>query len=411
MLPVVFSVVLAPGLTVGLALAVAAPAGAPPGPPRHLEAAPPANDNGRHIALSWDAPDGEVHAYRIYRTRAFAGLCDDAPSLDVDDRCWLALKTIPAAETTFVDEVPNERVAYRYAVRALVAAAGVPAGTDPEADEFVVAGMSAAPIVGPERAVTAWFDAEKAFMLSIVVAMLALLAVFLDRARRHGKKMYIRRIPGIDALEEAIGRSTEMGRPVLYVPGIDELQNIQTIASLLILGHVSELIARYDTEIKVPCAYALNMVVAEEVVRQGFYNAGRPDAHRAQNIQFVSSEQFAFCAGVNGMMMRDKPATNIFLGRFFGESLIFAETGYTNKAIQIAGTAEITQLPFFIAACDYTLIGEELFAVSAYLSRDPRLLSTLKATDFVKAGVLSVILVGALLNTFGLYDLGRWILP
>src|SRR5688572_22376891 len=95
-------------------------------------------------------------------------------------------------------------------------------------------------------------------------------------------------------------------------------------------------------------------------------------------------------------MLRDKPATNIFLGRFFAESLILAETGYVNRAIQIAGTAEITQLPFFIAACDYTLIGEELFAVSAYMTREPRLLSTLKAADWIKAIAIVVLVVGAL---------------
>ena len=86
-----------------------------------------------------------------------------------------------------------------------------------------------------------------------------------------------------------------------------------------------------------------------------------------------------------------KPATNIFLGRFFGESLILAETGYVNRAIQIGGTAEITQLPFFIAACDYAIIGEELFAVSAYMSREPRLLSSIKAADWIKVGIIAIV--------------------
>ena len=101
------------------------------------------------------------------------------------------------------------------------------------------------------------------------------------------------------------------------------------------------------------------------------------------------------------MINREKPATNIFLGRFFAESLILAESGYLNKSIQIGGTAEITQLPFFIAACDYTIIGEELFAVSGYLSRDPRLLSTLKATDGLKLVTIVTIVVLAVATSVG----------
>jgi len=57
-------------------------------------------------------------------------------------------------------------------------------------------------------------------------------------------------------------------------------------------------------------------------------------------------------------------------------------------SIQIAGTDQVSQLPFFVVACDYTLLGEELYAASAYLGREPLLLGTLKAQDYLKAIVL-----------------------
>ena len=263
-----------------------------------------------------------------------------------------------------------------------------------------------------------WFDVStSALYLSITAAMAALLYWYVDRAHK-GDEIYIRRIPGVDAIEESVGRSTEMGRPVLYVTGVEDITNIQTIASLLVLGQVAEMTAEYDTDIKVANFYPITMVVAEEIVRQGYQNAGRPDAHKPQNVMFISSEQFAFAAGVNGIILRDQPATNIYLGRFFAESLILAETGYLTKAIQIAGTAEITQLPFFIAACDYTLIGEEMFAVSAYMTREPRLLAMLKSADMVKAGVILLLALGAALATYNhlagnadAFDLGNWLLP
>ena len=96
------------------------------------------------------------------------------------------------------------------------------------------------------------------------------------------------------------------------------------------------------------------------------------------------TEQFAYVAAVNGMMLRDKPAANLFLGGFFAESLLLAETGHSIGAIQIAGTANVHQMPFFVVACDYTLIGEEYYAASALLSNDPRLLGSLKSSDTVE---------------------------
>jgi hypothetical protein len=155
----------------------------------------------------------------------------------------------------------------------------------------------------------------------------------------------------------------------------------------------------------------MTMVVAEEIVRQGYANAGRIDAHRPENVMFITAEQFAFAAGVNGLILRDRPATNIYFGKFFGESLLLAETGFLTGAVQIAGTAELAQLPFFVAACDYCLIGEEMYATSAYLSREPTLLANLKAGDGFKLAAMLFILVGAVLATASITQLGTTVFP
>jgi hypothetical protein len=99
------------------------------------------------------------------------------------------------------------------------------------------------------------------------------------------------------------------------------------------------------------------------------------------------------------MMVREKPAACFYMGSFFAESLILAETGNGIGAIQIAGTAQPAQLPFFVAACDYTLIGEEFFAASAYLSGSPEELGSLKGQDIGKLIVWIFMLIGVTLFT------------
>jgi len=223
--------------------------------------------------------------------------------------------------------------------------------------------------------------------------------VFLALSRR-GRTLYLRRIPGVAAIEEAIGRATEMGRPVLYVPGIDPIEEIQTLASIAILSHVSRKVAEYNAEIIVPTRDSIVMSICEETVRESYTAAGRPDAYQPDNIRFLSDEQFAFTAGVDGIMLRERPAANIYLGAFYAESLILAETGFASGAIQVAGTASLAQLPFFVTACDYTIIGEEFYAVSAYLSRDPKVVSSIKAADYFKIIVIAVLIAGVLMATF-----------
>ncbi|MDH5186957.1 MAG: hypothetical protein OEW70_07845, partial [candidate division WOR-3 bacterium] len=117
------------------------------------------------------------------------------------------------------------------------------------------------------------------------------------------------------------------------------------------------------------------------------------------------SDQFGYAAGVDGIMLREKPGAVFWQGYFFAESLILAETGHTIGAIQIAGTTAITQLPFFIAACDYTLIGEEMYAASCYLKPDPQMLGSLKGEDLAKLVNIGVIAIAAIVGTLAVFEI------
>ncbi len=240
------------------------------------------------------------------------------------------------------------------------------------------------------------FKKDKLILLLMIIVYMGLIIMMVELAKK-GTNLFIRKISGLDALDEAVGRATEMGRPILYVPGLSSMSDIATIASLNILGPVSKKVAEYETRIIVPNRDAIVMTVAKEVVKESYTEAGRPDAYSDNDVFFLTDSQFGYAAAVNGIMVRERPATNLFLGMFWAESLILAETGNTTGAIQIAGTDAVTQLPFFITSCDYTIIGEELYAASAYLSREPILLGSLKAQDYFKAFLIFAILLFLLL--------------
>ena len=222
------------------------------------------------------------------------------------------------------------------------------------------------------------------------------------RSARSGKQFTIRRIAGLDAIEEAVGRATEMGRPIHYTPGFGDVNTDvapQTFAGLSMLTYVTELTAKYDANLIVTVRAPNVFPMAQEIVRQAYLAAGKVDKFHEDTVRFLSDAQLAWAAGVMGIMFREKVAANIMLGFFFAESLLFSEAGAQVGAIQVAGTANMAQIPFFVAACDYTLIGEELYAGGAYLSRDPIRVGSLVGQDYVKLVTLGFIVVGAFLAT------------
>ena len=47
-----------------------------------------------------------------------------------------------------------------------------------------------------------------------------------------------------------------------------------------------------------------------------------------------------------------------------------------------------------MAACDYTIIGDEYYAASAYISREPTLLGSLVGQDYGKLVIVVLLLLG-----------------
>ena len=341
------------------------------------------NDAGDLLVVSFEKPlyaDG-IFAYNVYR-RAVGSEGEET---------WILVEVIPADEPSeFIDgydpEYPiNPGVLYEYRI----------ASVNIDDEEYFGPVFEAGTV-----SVGEFYHTGKTRILIAGGLFIFLIFYYFAKAQR-GAKMYLRPIAGIEAIDEAIGRATEMGKPILYVPGLSSIADVATIASLTILGRVAKKIALYQTPLIVPNRDPIVFTVAEEVVKQAYLEAGRPDAFDPDSVFFLTTSQFAFVAGVNGMMMREKPATNFYLGMFWAESLLLAETGSLSGAIQIAGTDAVTQLPFFITTCDYTLIGEELYAASAYLGQEPKQIGALKGQDACKGIIMGFITVALI---FGIID-------
>jgi hypothetical protein len=253
-------------------------------------------------------------------------------------------------------------------------------------------------VSAPVRPTRQWFDGGRFYLLIITAIFCGSVVYWIGHARA-GRPLQVRKIAGLEAVDEAVGRATEMGRSVMYIPGVQDMNEIQTIASMTVLSRVSKTAAGYDVKVEVPTSRSLVMTTAREIVHAAFLSAGRPDSYREDLIYYVTDEQFGYVAYLSGLMVREKPAACFYMGAFFAESLILAETGNSIGAIQVAGTAMPAQLPFFVAACDYTLIGEEFFAASAYLSGSPEELGSLKGQDVGKVVVGLVVVVGVALAT------------
>ena len=364
-------------------------------PPYELSAYDTPDDDGEAITLAWKvAPyDSSSIKYQVYISDSESGVFKKIAEFPSNSHHQKELR-----KPWWARQLTNN---YHY----FIAQSGNGLTISNDKEYFFRLGVS-----DGERSIEGNIVSSAAFpnyfnlsMLNNFILMVIFSGVLLYSIR-HAKKnpnLFLRRIPGLDAVEEAIGRATEMGRPILYLTGADGMDSPSTIAATVILGEVAKRVAAYDSEIKVPHRDPVVMAVCQEIVKEAYIFAGRPDAYKDDSNFFITTDQFSYTASVDGIMLREKPAANFYMGFYYAEALLLAETGAQAGAIQIAGTDADHQLPFFVTACDYTLIGEELYAASAYLSREPVLVGTLRGQDIGKGFLLVVILIGTLLATIG----------
>jgi hypothetical protein len=356
--------------------------GPAPAPPSELAAEDHPWDDGEDVDLRWQlSPDdregGSVRFYRVEKAGA-------GGEFEIADQ-------VPAGTSTLVVQELTPGTTYSFHVLSIT-------------ESGATSAPSNVATVTPSMQL---FFGNRLW-LAIITFVLCGAVVYWIMHARSGRPIKVRKIAGLEAVDEAVGRATEMGRPCLYVPGIQDINDIQTIASMTILSRVAKTAAEYDARIEIPTSRALVMTTARETVQAAYLAAGRPDAYNEDLIYYVTDEQFGYVAYLQGMMVRERPAACFYLGSFFAESLILAETGNSIGAIQVAGTAQPAQLPFFVAACDYTLIGEEFFAASAYLSGSPEELGSLKGQDVGKMIVAILLLLGVVLATVASVTGATW---
>ena len=382
-------------------------------PPQQFQVFDTPSDGGGTLTMTW-APadyDGSDAKYQVFVNGPGIAPASSAPLAEGDagsppatELVWRLVAEFPSSKK-YVRDVktpwwarPAPRDFHRYDIKS---GKGLELKNGTEYDVMLKA------VRGEERASALakavpkpnWINWNQLNNLLLTVVFGGVLFVSIQWARR--REIFLRRIPGLDAVDEAIGRATELGKPILFLTGASGMGDPSTLAAAVILGRVAKRVAAYETDLLVPHRDPIVMAVCQEITKQAYLEAGKPDAFREDSNFFITEDQFSYTAAVDGIMLRRKPAANFFMGSYYAEALLLTETGASTGAIQIAGTDSDHQLPFFVTTCDYTLIGEELYAASAYLSREPVQVGTLRGQDIGKGLILGVLLLGTTVATVG----------
>lgn len=237
----------------------------------------------------------------------------------------------------------------------------------------------------------------------VIVVMLALMLIFVRRIKA-GHEMALRHIPALDNLPHLMSQAVESGQSIhvsLGTGSISDATATTTLAGLAVLDYLAERGCGSGTPPVVTVADPLVLPAAQDSLRRAC-SRQQGQKYRGTQVEMVAPQPVIYALGASTRLDPGETAANVMLGSFGSEALLLAEPGAQSGITQLAGTDNPRAMAMLQAAADDSVIGEELFAVPAYLSQSPAHLASLRAQDVLRLAIVGLILIASALALLGI---------
>ena len=248
---------------------------------------------------------------------------------------------------------------------------------------------------------TAHNQTESLVVLVAIVLMPVLLWLFVRRLRQT-KGFPLRPIRAYQTLQGLLGRAAESGKRVhlsLGRAGIGGDQTAAVSAALAVLRHVADQGAAFGFSPIVTVADPTLMIVAQDTLHRAHRRAGMEAGYRPTTVQMIAQDAAAYAIGAQMAVDQDLIAANVMIGPLGDEYLLVGEAGARREIVQLVGSNDVSVQPLMLATSDRVLLGEEMFAAGAYLSRRPEQIASIQVQDALRLLVVVAIAIGVLLKT------------
>lgn len=213
-----------------------------------------------------------------------------------------------------------------------------------------------------------------------------------------------RKISGITRLRRAIGLSVEDGSRMHVTIGNANLNDPSNTSALVGLGSLHRLGQLSSTSDQPPFATSGDggtALLSKDVLKQVSVETHSRELYDPDHGHLTGVTPFSYAVGSLHVLNDPSVKTNIFIGNFGPEAAILSTSSEDNAAYTLAASDSIVAQSIFMATTTEVLIGEELFAVPAYLAYNQTHVASLRVQDILRLLISVVLLGGAILKLLG----------
>jgi len=239
-----------------------------------------------------------------------------------------------------------------------------------------------------------------AVIIIAVVAALLLIFAFLNRKSQRA----FRDIPAFTSLYRAIGLSVEDGSRLhvsLGYGGLLTPRGGSALAALAALRHIAERTSVSDSPPVASSGDPVLALLSQDTLQAGYAAAGAEELYVPATGRLTGMSQFGFAAGAIPIVRDENVSVNVMLGHFGPEAGLLTDSAERENVITIGASDDLAAQSILFASAQDPLIGEELYAASAYLGNDPVHRASLTVQDILRWLIIFLLLAGAALKFVG----------
>lgn len=240
--------------------------------------------------------------------------------------------------------------------------------------------------------------------LMVVLAAGGLILAFAV-LRRFSPQYTLRPMRAFQELQRALGLAIEDGKRLHVSLGRSSMlepSNASALVGLSTLERVSQMGMISDRPPIATSGDATLAVLSRDTLHASYKAAGIPDQYQPFRGRLTGVTPYSYIAGAFPLIHAEQVSAHIFSGNFGPEIGLLSEAASREKAFVLGASDSLPAQAVLLATTPEPLIGEELFAIPAYLDGGSIHQASLRTQDILRWILVGVLIGGSVLKILGI---------
>jgi hypothetical protein len=141
--------------------------------------------------------------------------------------------------------------------------------------------------------------------------------------------------------------------------------------------------------------------LSQDTLQAAYQSAGVEELFQPTSGRLGGLTPFSYAAGAMTVARQEQVSTDVLIGDFGPEIGLLTEASERENAALVAAASDPSAQSILFASVSEPLVGEELFAASAYIGADPAQRASLQVQDILRWLIILALLASAILKMVG----------